>query len=283
MLASKVSLLIMIKALSILSVGAVLLLTHTDAAAESFLLAPFLAQMSLDTADPSAFKPPAEPRPDGILTTTGTHFRPPNNPRPLSGPRTTTGTRTGGCLSSAETAFAMLGPTDTVGRTLSSHPEFVWYLPESEIAFPVSFRLLSFNEQGILVPIHTTELSYAAGFTRYQLPLDRPALAPDQEYRWQIIIACNPNYPSRSLAQELSFEVVPSSATLTQAIASSTSAAERAAIYGEAGIWYDAIAQVAQATTATEQELRAGLLRDLATTEVEDEQLSRDILDIVSK
>ena len=261
---------------SALAISALLLLSPSVAAQQS------LAQASLNLeGPPAAFEPPSNPRPTrGILTTTGTYFRPPDNPRPRSGSRTTTGTRQGGCLGNTETPFTILGPEATVGRTLSTRPEFVWYLPESDIDFPVIFRLLAPNESDIPVPIYTTELPYTSGFSTYQLPSDAPALVANKEYRWQVVIACNPNYPSRSLAQELSFEVVPASASLNQSLATSASATERALAYGKEGIWYDAIAQVAQGTTAIDRAHRAGLLRDLVATDIENEQLSRDILNI---
>ncbi len=266
----------LLSASSALAISAAVLLPPSAAAQQ----APILAQASLNLEDaPAALEPPANPRPTrGILTTTGTYFRPPNNPRPRSGSRTTTGTRQGGCLGNTETAFTILGPEATVGRTLSSHPEFVWYLPESDVTFPVAFRLLAPNEAGIPTPIHMAELSYTAGFTTYQLPPDVHALVANKEYRWQVVVACNPNYPSRSLAQELSFEVVSSPAGLTQSISPSASDTDRALAYGQAGLWYDAIAQVAQATTPAAIEVRTGLLRDLAAIETENEQFSQDIL-----
>ena len=260
---------------SALAISAVLLLSPNVAAQQGSPL----AQASPNLEDtPAALEPPYNPRPTrGTLTTTGTYFRPPDNPRPRSGSRTTTGTRQGGCLGNTETAFTILGPEATVGKTLSSHPEFVWYLPESDVTFPVVFRLLAPNEAGIPTPVHTAELSYTAGFTSYQLPSEVPALVADKEYRWQVVVACNPNYPSRSLAQELSFEVVPLPAGLAQSIPPSASAEGRALTYGQAGLWYDAIALVARATTPAAVDVRMGLLRDLAAIEMENEQLSQDI------
>lgn len=245
-----------------------------------------LAQAQPGLTDPtSAYEPPKNPRPRrATLTTTGTYFRPPSNPRPRSGSRTTTGTRQSTCLNnSSEAAFTLMGPAATVGRSASSRPEFVWYLPDSEVAFPVVFRLLAPNEAGIPTPIYTAELPYTAGVVSYQLPPEVAALAADREYRWQVVIACHPNYPSRSLAQERSFEVVPASAELIQTVSSSASNAERALAYGQAGLWYDAIAQVAQSTTPAEVELRSGLLRDLANADTENEPFRQNLLNVADR
>ena len=217
-------------------------------------------------------------------TNTDSYFTPPTDSSPRSGSRTTTGTRNGSCLSETETAFTILGPEDTesvAGQTISAHPEFVWYLPESDLPFPVIFRLLAPDESGVPVPVHVAELSYAPGFVKYALPTDLPALTPGKEYRWQVIVECNPNYPSRALVQELSFEVVSAPPDLTQALATATTAAERALAYGSAGLWYDAIAQVAEPETAEALQIRSGLLNDLAALVATSNQtLSQDIAQI---
>lgn len=210
-------------------------------------------------------------------------FQPPRNPRRSDGYRTTTGTRQGSCVGDSETAFTILGPSETVGRTASTRPKFVWYLPPSETAYPIQFRLLALNEKGIPAPIHTDTLDYAAGFMTYQLPETVPALSPGQEYRWQIVVVCDANYLSRSLNQELSFEVVPPSADLQQALAAATTEAERALAYGQEGFWYDAIAQVAQFDNSPAKAILQTLLEDLANSELENQPLHEDIYNIAQQ
>lgn len=209
-------------------------------------------------------------------------FRPPSNPRPRSGSRTTTGTRQGSCLGSdVDAGFAILGPEDpanVLGRTAATHPTFVWYLPESAEAFPVIFRLLAPNADGKMERVHSETLTYAPGFSSYQLPSTVSALTSGKEYRWQVVVECNPNYPSRSLVQELSFEVVAPPAGIAQGAATGT---DLAAVYGEAGLWYEAIAQVAKGNTPAEQQTRTDLLLDLAISLAADNpQLSEDIRNI---
>ncbi|MBE9067982.1 DUF928 domain-containing protein [Leptolyngbya cf. ectocarpi LEGE 11479] len=221
---------------------------------------------------------------DTVLTSTGTYFRPPDA-KPLSGPTTPTGTRRGGCLGITETAFTVFGPSSAegiLGHTTSEYPSFVWHLPETDRTFPIIFRLLAPAADNIPDVIYETELDYTPGFMTHQLPTTEPALSPDVEYRWQVIIECNPAYPSRAIRQELFFEVVPTSSELSQALAIATTDAERAIAYGQAGVWYDAIAQVTQSTTPTDHQTRNGLLVDLAASlPATEEQLSQDILEIV--
>jgi hypothetical protein len=204
-------------------------------------------------------------------------FTPPSNPRRRSGYRTTTGTRQGSCVDDSETAFTILGPSETVGLSSSTRPEFAWYLPPSDTDYPVQFRLLALNAQGIPAPIHTAEIGYTAGFTTYQLPDTATALSPGEEYRWQVVVVCDANYLSRSLNQERSFEVVRPSASLQQSLSAATTEAERALAYGESGFWYDAIAQVARSNNPQSKAIRQTLIEDLASTEVENSLIREDL------
>ena len=209
-------------------------------------------------------------------------FQPPVNPRRSGGYSTTTGTRQGSCVDGTQTAFTLLGPNDTMGRTTSSHPEFVWYLPPSEVAYPVQFRLLALNEAGIPELVDEVELSYKEGFSKYQLPMDKPALSIGKEYRWQVVVVCDPNYLSRSLNQERAFEVVAPAASLQRALSASTTDTEKALAYGANSIWYDAIAQVALSSELQAPTVLKTLLEDLANMEAGDELLSANIASIAA-
>lgn len=236
---------------------------------------------SINPIEDSSFEP-ANSTNTNLLELTSAQFRRPRNSRSRSRSRTTTATRQDSCLSSADTAFMILGPDSDIGQTSASHPAFVWYLPQSATGYPVTFRLLAPNEAGIPTPIHTAQIDYAAGFVKYQLPTSLPALTAGKEYRWQVVIECNPNYPSQSPSQELSFEVVPSPAELSPALASATTEADRANAYGQSGLWYEAIAQVAEANTATSRATRTGLLQNLSELESENVQFREDIAAIAA-
>ena len=209
-------------------------------------------------------------------------FQPPGNPRRSEGYSTTTGTRQGSCVDNTQTAFTLLGPNDMMGQTTSSHPEFVWHLPPSDVEYPVQFRLLALNQAGIPEPIYQTELSYKEGFSKYQLPTSEPALSVGKEYRWQVVVVCDANYLSRSLNQERAFEVVAPSGSLQQALGTATTDAQRALAHGTEGIWYDAIAQVALSSEPQAKTVLKTLLEDLASVEAGNELLSADIANIAA-
>jgi len=210
----------------------------------------------------------------------GTAFRPPRRTRRRSGYRTTTGTRRGGCLGNTETAFSLLAPSANIGMSASGRPLFVWHLPETQETFPVRLRLLAPGADGIPEPVHTAGLSYTAGLMTYELPQSVPPLSPNKEYRWQVVIVCDESYPSRSMVQELSVAVEPPSGELTRSLTAATTTAERALAYGQAGFWYDAIAQVIGAADPQERAMLKSLIEDLAATETENEQISEDLLEI---
>jgi hypothetical protein len=219
-----------------------------------------------------------EPTDQEELLPSTTSFRPPRNPRRRSGDRTTTGTRRGICEGNSQPSFvAALGPSETVDFTTSARPKLSWYLPPSDVSYPVQFRLLAPDAAGTPALIYQVELSYIEGFNTHQLPPEVASLSTDTEYRWQVVVVCDANSPSRSLAQELSFEVVPPSLTLQQNLETATTPTERALAYAEEGYWYDAIAQVASANDSESRAVRQSLLRDLAQIESADASLYEDI------
>lgn len=205
-----------------------------------------------------------------FLESIDTFFRPPSNPRPSSETTITKGTRSGRCLG-RERSLDLLGPDQKTGQTTKARPEFAWHLPSVEGSFPVIFRLFEVREDGSINRIYMDELPYMAGYNSYQLPLEAPALTTDREYQWQVIVNCEPNRPSRAIAQALSIERVSPSATLSQALSTATTAEERAIAYGQAGLWYDAIAQVAQAETDREIATRDSLLSHLSDLAISQE------------
>ena len=260
-------------------------IVHTSVAlsiSASFGASAVLAASTLRDRPSQFFNPPSKsqptrlsqiltdsPRQNGssLLTADSVFFRPPDNQRPRSGSRTTTGTRSDRCVSDRDAQFAIFGPDFVVGQTTLARPTFTWYLPPSSRTVPITFRLLAPNEEGIPSTIYTLELPYIEGYNSYLLPAEAPALSSGLEYRWQVSVNCEPNSPSRSIALESSVERVDPSAALAQKLAAATTAEEKALAYGAEGLWYDAIAQVAQAPNNRAAAIRAGLLKDLTSSE----------------
>ena len=239
-----------------------------------------LEAQSVSPAPPSLvaeFKPTTtEPvGSDTDINTTGgryLYFQPPTDGRRFQGERTTTGTRGGSCP--ADALFSGLGPGSIMGLTTSNRPEFVWYLPDTLAGTPLLFRLLVMDGNGQPSLVDSVELPAQAGFMRYQLPESAPPLEVGQDYLWQVIVMCDPERASSFLTSTLPLQLATPTPELTAALGAATTDAERAIAYGEAGIWYDALATVAAGTSTTDKEVRTGLIQDLATFESDDEAFS---------
>ncbi len=237
---------------------------------------PLLAQFK---SDPTR----TDPFDSDSTTTGGRYFQPPSDITDFDGARTTTGTRSGSCSNVTDgVVFSGLGPRSTVGLTTSVRPEFVWYMTEIAAESPVLFRLLELDEAGQPNVVDSVELSAQAGFMRYQLPDTVSPLEVGKDYLWQVIVRCDPARSS-FWASTLSLQVVTPSPELTDALATATTDAEQARIYGNAGIWYNALALVSTGTNNVETEVRTGLLQDLATLESDDAIFSTTLMTIVEQ
>ena len=218
-----------------------------------------------------------------IDTTGGRYFQPSDDTRGLRGPTTTTGTRSGSCSAEGALAFSSLGPRSMVGLTTQVRPEFSWYITEAEAASPVLFRLLAIDESGQTNILDSAELLAQPGFMQYQLPETAPPHEVGKDYLWQVIVRCDPEGPSRFLASTLPLQVVIPDPELTEALIAAKTDMERASVYGSAGIWYDALALVTSGTNTTAEEIRTGLLQDLAAIESDDEIFSATLTAIAEQ
>ena len=209
-----------------------------------------------------------------LIDLANTFYRPSPQTRRASRSTRITGHRTASCASEG-LPISLLAPRSIVSQTTLAHPEFVWYLPPIENNPPVIFQLLSVDRSGNLSKIYSQEMSYSVGYVTYQLPPDAPELTNNQEYEWQVIVDCNPSRPSKSIVQNRAIERVIPTTELTQALSTATTTEQKALAYGQAGLWYDAIAQVANATTPNTIALRTNLLQYLANSENEQESASQ--------
>ena len=236
-----------------------------------------VASLSIILANLIAHKLPAiaQPAPATIdpLTTTASAFVPPSNPERRSGGNDTTGARQDSCIENDETPFALLSPVDTVGYSASPQPTVSWHLPESEVQYPVKLRFFLSDLDGKR-EVKEVDIDYSPGITTYSLPVEIATLTPGIEYGWQVVVECNENRPSQSLFQTAWFEIEEPSLELQQAVEAAATEAERALAYGQAGFWYDAIAQVAQSSDPAAIAVRHHLLQDLAAYLADEEAAS---------
>ena len=77
-----------------------------------------------------------------------------------------------------------------------------------------------------------------------------PELVPGKKYRWSVTLACNEERPSSDIFIQSWVERVPTTPDLTQRLAGAVSDRDRATVYAQAGLWYDALAAISTAQTA---------------------------------
>ncbi|HEY9829924.1 MAG TPA: DUF928 domain-containing protein [Stenomitos sp.] len=211
-------------------------------------------------------------------------------------PRQSQGAGSRGCAEETvgQNLVTLLIPSqDYIGQTISRYPTFSWYLSQP-IEVPMQFTLVEEKNGGGGETIWEKQIdSPQPGMIHVEIPKDRPKLLPGKTYRWTITLVCNSVQPSANryfisyiervpitpdLAQKLSAtglngtslpKNIPSGSSLdisdlrfSQGETPRANAAalrDRASLYAESGLWYDAIATL---TTAIKQYPKDALVQE---------------------
>lgn len=197
-----------------------------------------------------------------VTTAAWAGYKPPTNQKPPSSKTTSTVSRSGGCRGNSGTTLTALAPSSHVGHTASTHPTFAWFVPDSQ-SYPVEFRLYQYEPNGDRTRIQAVMLQSQPGIMSLSLPKEQPGLTVGQRYRWQVVIFCNPNRPSSALVAEADIDVVEMPPALVGELSATSNSLERADLYAESGLWYDALGEALAAT----QEFQLTLLEELARLE----------------
>ena len=124
-----------------------------------------------------------------------------------------------------------------------------------------------------------------AGINRLQMPADIPELIPGQKYYWSVDLACNPNQPmhDNNIFVETDFRRAETNAVSPEVIAklqAAESERDRAAVYAQAGYWYDALSNLLAAreqtpSNAALKQSYLSLLEQVGLTEVAKQERQR--------
>ena len=156
------------------------------------------------------------------------------------GPTIPTGTR-GTCDDSKNPQrLTPIAPLSHIGQTATATPSVTWHVPEQK-SYPMTIRL--WKDTDIL---WETTLQSQSGLMTQTLP----KLNPNQIYRWQVVLICNPKRPSLNQVIEAPITYLP--VKLTTQIDQLT----------EAELWYDALT-----IAKTDRKQYQTLLTDLIETE----------------
>lgn len=168
-----------------------------------------------------------------------------------------------------------LAPYSHVGQSSATHPTFTWYLPDQE-SYPMEFWLYEFDPtsyDGKGKQVYQAKLSSSAGIMTHALSKEQASLSPGKTYVWQVAVICNPNSPSQSLVINNRVKIVPVDPTITTQLNNSRDGdrLKKSDIYAQAGLWYDALAEVATMPNDPQaQDLTLKLISQLAATEQAD-------------
>lgn len=172
------------------------------------------------------------------------------NPPATGKPQTTTGGASrsiGQCIVEAENSelpLMPLLPAEARSLTVASHPTVLAYLPKTS-ANKVFFSWQDENNHHYqtILPIENQ-----AGIVSLTLPENAPPLEVGKNYQWAIALMCNGRLQPDSPMIQGQIERVAMTSDLSDRLKDANTL-KTAAIYGEAGIWYETVATLAELKT----------------------------------
>ena len=183
---------------------------------------------------------------------------------------------TGGGVRGCGEAMAAIAPRlSAIGKTASTRPTFVWYVFGDDTA-QLEFHLYRYQPDNALEEILITPIGQSqSGYMAYRLPPDQAALNTGDVYLWQVVLYCDQKLAEVGSWTSAEIEIVEPPVSLVADMPGDS--LQRAKAYARSGLWYDAIAEVYDATTPEERSFRQNLLLDLADL---DDQPSENVSEI---
>ncbi|MGL5942941.1 MAG: DUF928 domain-containing protein [Waterburya sp.] len=217
----------------------------------TILITPFSQSQAIaqETSKSTAVKP-AVGQAQGIPAPSVKGLKVTFNPPAGDKPKISTGGASrshGQCINQAENSalpFAALIPTSALGLTVASHPTLLAYLPETN-ASKVLFSWQDENNQEhyqTILPIENK-----TGIISLTLPEDAPPLEVGKNYQWALAVMCDGRLQPDSPMIQGQIKRVEITSSLSDRL-KNANPLETAALYAEAGIWYETVATLAQLT-----------------------------------
>jgi hypothetical protein len=180
-------------------------------------------------------------------------YKPPGN----LGKPPTTGGGTRGILKCARDAalpnpkppltplMPLLAPNvGAVGLTVSEHPEFFVYVPQTS-ATEAEF-ILKDEENNDVYRTYLPLSSGVPGIVSVSLPEDRPPLEVGKNYRWFFAVICDRDNRIEELVVDGWTQRRELEADLAAQLERTTRAGDRSFIYAQNGIWHDSLSILAE-------------------------------------
>jgi hypothetical protein len=171
-----------------------------------------------------------------IANNTSTYKHPSSTESNSSQKRTISGSR--GC-NGGNTQLTLLVPEDHIGLTVSEHPTFLFSLTEIP-SHPI--RISVVEPQNPEALFDRTMVLKQSGIIAVPMPPTSQPLQNNKTYILTVGLLCNPSRISASAYTSVAFQKIPANTRLQQELMQASNILERAQIYGQNGIWYEAIA-----------------------------------------
>ncbi|NEP54282.1 MAG: DUF928 domain-containing protein, partial [Moorea sp. SIO3C2] len=164
--------------------------------------------------------------------------------------------------------LTVLASQNYVGRTTSTHPTFAWFVPDSK-SLELKFTIYSRGSDGNFTEVRSMSLQSSPGIMKLSpFPEGEPGLLVGKDYVWQVVILCDPSYPSSALVDRAQIQVVEMPPDLQDKLDNAVDSAEKADLYAEAGFWYNALDEALKLAEESKLgEVASALLEDLAKWE----------------
>ena len=165
--------------------------------------------------------------------------------------------------------LTVLASRNYVGQTISRHPTFVWFVPRDSTSKPMQFTIYEWVPGGEPKEVRKMSLQSSLGIMKLSpFSENELGLQPGKEYLWQVVIHCEPDNPTGDLVGEASIEVVGMPAAVQSELNRTVNSVEKANIYAEAGLWYNALDEALKLAQASKLgEVGSTLLNELAEWE----------------
>lgn len=165
---------------------------------------------------------------------------------------------------SLEQQLTPLLPPNKFGLTVSSNPTFFAYIPKTS-AIAVEFTLE--NSLGKGLARKTVTLISTPSIVNVQF--EKTPLEVGKDYKWLISVICETGDPEDTFSEGIIRRINPDSTLLSKL--EKASAIERVSLYAKFGIWYEAIAELAnlRLSQPNSPELKTSWLTLLKSTSLE--------------
>lgn len=132
-------------------------------------------------------------------------------------------------------------PSDKLGLTVSSHPTFIVYVPESGAK---SVELTLEDNKGKGIYQKTVDLKGNSGIVDISLPTTATALEIGKDYKLVVSVRCQQTGPKDPFVEGIVRRIQPDTALANRLQSAKT--LEKVLLYAEKGIWFEAVTNLLQ-------------------------------------